>query len=201
MLARATHRRPLGLLPTLIFGPTSLLKRYLPIAILPLLAFTCGQEYAGPDVYFGPGESITHRDAQGRLNGPLDPNDWTSDSIWSGQETHLVGLPPGPNSLNGPQQLATVSHTEAWPNPVPAGQATWQIRLSQAAPCPCLVQMVYVSRRYTEIDWRRDTLRAGDSLRVTLRTYAPGQLYRLFYLVSNANGLLYKGHGDIRDTN
>ncbi len=180
-----------------------MLKRYLPIAILPLLAFTCGQEYAGPDVYFGPGESITHRDAQGRLNGPLDPNDWTSDTTWTGQEIYLLGLPPGtgPNPLNGPQQLATVSHTEAWPNPAPTGQATWQIRLSPTAPCPCTVGMVYVSRRYTEIDTRTATLQAGDSLRVPLRTYNPGQLYRLFYVVNNANGLLYKGHGDIRDAN
>lgn len=179
-----------------------MLKRYLPITSLLLLAFTCNREYAGPDVYFGPGESITHRDAQGRLNGPQDPNDWTSDSIWSGQETHLLNflIGAGPSPLNGPQQLATVSHTEAWPNPAPDGQATWQIRLSPTAPCPCVVSTVYVSRRYTEIDSRYDTLRAGDSLRVPLRTYNPGQLYRLFYLVSNANGLLYKGHGDVRDT-
>jgi len=176
------------------------MKRYLPIAGL-LLAFTCGRDYVGPDVPFGPGESITYRDAQGQLNGPQDPDDWTSDATWSGQETNLLSLPPGAalNPLNGPQQLATVSHTEAWPNPALTGRATWQIKLSPAAPCPCLVQLVYVSRRYTEIDRRSDTLRAGDSLRVLLRTYNPGQLYRLFYLVSNANGLLYKGHGDIHD--
>lgn len=179
-----------------------MLKRYLPIASLLLLAFTCGRDYVGPDLYFGPGESITHRDAQGRLNGPQDPDDWNSDSVWSGQELYLFYSPPraGLNPLNAPQKLATVSHTEAWPNPTPDGQATWQIKLSPTAPCPCLVDMMYVDRRYTRIDLHYDTLRAGDSLRVPLRAYDPGQLYRLFYLVSNANGLLYKGHGDVRDT-
>ncbi len=180
-----------------------MLKRYLPIASLLLLAFTCHREYVGPDVYFGPGESITYRDAQGRLNGPQDPDDWTSDATWSGEELYLFSSPPGtgPNPLNGPQQLATVSHTEAWPNPTPDGQATWQIRLSPTAPCPCLVDMVFVSRRYyVETDMRYVTLQAGDSLRVPLRTYEPGQPYRVFYLVRNNNGLLYKGHGDVRAT-
>ncbi|WP_223652175.1 hypothetical protein [Hymenobacter psoromatis] len=176
------------------------MKRYLPIACLLLCAFQCGVDYDGPDVYFGPGESITRRDAQGRPNGPPDPDDWVSDATWSGEETHLLGLPYGAGlvPLNGSQQLATVSHTEAFPNPAPNGEATWRIQLSLAAPCPCLVQSVYVSRRYTFIDRSSDTLQAGDSRRVPLRTQAPGQLYRLYYLISNANGLLYKGHGDVR---
>lgn len=61
--------------------------------------------------------------------------------------------------------------------------------------------MVFVSRRYyVETDMRYVTLQAGDSLRVPLRTYEPGQPYRVFYLVRNNNGLLYKGHGDVRAT-
>ena len=176
------------------------MKCYLPIACLLLCAFQCNKEYEGPDVYFGPGESITHRDAQGRPNGPQDPDDWTSDATWSGEELNKFAVIDRGSflPLNGPQQLATVGHTEAFPNPTLTGEATWRIQLSPAAPCPCLVQWVYVSRRYTEIDRGSDSLQAGDSLRVPLRTSNPGQLYRLYYLISNAQGLLYKGHGDVR---
>ncbi|GAB3637111.1 hypothetical protein GCM10027422_27010 [Hymenobacter arcticus] len=57
------------------------------------------------------------------------------------------------------------------------------------------------SKRYTDIDtYAADNLAAGDSVVFAPKAYNFDQNYRLYYIVSNAAGLLYKGHGDIRFT-
>jgi len=173
------------------------MPRPLPLAAICLLlcAFQCERPYEGPDIDFGPGPGITYRDAQGRLLRPEDPTDWTSDATWSSQELNMFS-----NATNGPQQLGAVSQSLAYPNPGKAGQVSWYFKLSPAAPCPCRVYAKLVSKRYTEVDIHFADLAASDSLQFTPRVYNPGQLYRLYYLVYNNNGMLYKGHGDLSFT-
>jgi len=169
------------------------------IGTLLLGAFQCEKQYAGPDIDFGPGEGITYRDAQGRPNGPQDPSDWTTDATWNEQELAYFNLPAFP--VNGPQQVAAISSVGAYPNPAPAGQLIWRLRLSPAAPCPCQVYASLRSKRYTEADVLVATIAAGDSVQFAPIARDPAQLYRLYYHVTNATSLLYKGHGDMRFRN
>ena len=168
------------------------------IGALPLLAFQCEKAYTGPDIDFGPGEGITYRDAQGRPSGPQDPSDWTTDATWNAQELTYFNFPTFP--INGAQQVGSVTAVGAYPNPGPAGKLTWRLRLSPAAPCPCQVYASLRSRRYTEVDTFLATVAAGDSVAFSPKAYNFDQNYRLYYVVSNANSLLYKGHGDLRFT-
>jgi hypothetical protein len=163
-----------------------------------LCAFQCERPYEGPDIDFGPGPGITYRDAQGRLLRPEDPTDWTSDATWNEQELNKFAFPN--LVLNGPQQPSAVSQSLAYPNPGQAGQVKWRFKLSPTAPCPCRVYAQLVSKRYTEADVYTAELAAGDSLQFAPKAYDPNQLFRLYYIVSNASGLLYKGHGDLRFT-
>lgn len=178
------------------------MKRFLPFAAigsLLLLAFQCEREYTGPDIDFGPGTGITARDAQGRLTAQPDASDWTSDATWNAQELSYFSFPTF--AINGPQQPAAVLSTSAYPNPGPAGQLRWRLKLSPAAPCPCQVYASVRSKRYTEADiYLADNLAAADSVVFAPKAYNFDQNYRLYYIVSNAAGLLYKGHGDLRFT-
>ena len=163
-----------------------------------LCAFQCERQYEGPDIDFGPGAGITYRDAQGKQFRASDPTDWTSDSIWNEQELNRFAFPT--LTLNGPQQPDAVSQSLAYPNPGPVGQAKWHFKLSPTAPCPCHVYAQLVSKRYTEADTYVADLAAGDSLQFAPKVYELGQPYRLYYILYNAKGLLYKGHGDMRFT-
>lgn len=176
------------------------MPRILPLAAscLLLCAFQCERQYEGPDIDFGPGTGITSRDAQGHLLRPEDPTDWTSDATWNEQEMSHFAFPN--ITLNGPQQLGAISQSLAYPNPAPAGQVKWHLKLSPTAPCPCRMFAQLVSKRYTEADVYTAELAAGDSLQFAPKAYDPGQLYRLYYIVFTNTSLLYKGHGDIRFT-
>jgi len=171
---------------------------FIAIGSLLLLAFQCEKDYTGPDIDFGPGEGITYRDAQGRVSGPQDPSDWTTDATWNEQELAYFNFPNF--SINGPQQVAAIGTVGAYPNPAPAGKLTLRLRLSPAAPCPCQVYASLRSKRYTEADVFAATMAAGDSVQFAPKAYNFDQNYRLYYLVTNATGLLYKGHGDLRFT-
>ena len=177
-------------------------RRLLPLATISsllLLAFTCGRDYTGPDIDFGPGDGLAHRDAQGRPNGPQDATDWASDATWNTQELNYITFPT--LNINGPQQPAAVLGTSAYPNSGPVGQLRWRLRLGAAAPCPCQVYASVRSKRYTEVDtYMADNLAAADSVLFAPKAYNFDQTYRLYYVVYNATGLLYKGHGDLRFT-
>jgi len=173
------------------------MPRPLPLAAISLLlcAFQCERQYEGPDIDFGPDAGLTYRDAQGRLLRPADPTDWTSDATWNEQELRTL-----PGATNGPQQPGAVSQSLAYPNAGRVGQVSWYFKLSATAPCPCRVYAQLVNKRYSEADVYTADLAAGDSLQFAPKVYDTGQRYRLYYLLSNATGLLYKGHGDLRFT-
>ncbi|MBH8559512.1 hypothetical protein [Hymenobacter negativus] len=178
-------------------------QRFLPILLLATL-MGCSKSDSNPIVDFGEGEGITYRTGQNLPAGPNDPTDWTSDGEWNKQERGL--FPDLSFDFNGTQQPGIISYTTAYPNPSVEGQAVWELQTQRGTngtvPKLYNIQAVLVNRKYQVIE------RLGP-----FTTYAiyhrfdypslglsPNELYRIYYVVYDANGLVYKGHGDVRYT-
>jgi hypothetical protein len=175
-------------------------QRFLPILFLAAL-LGCSKSDSNPIIDFGEGEGITYRDNTARPSGPQDPTDWTSDGEWNKQERELfadLNL-----DLNGPQQPAAIERTYVYPNPAMGNAATWTLQLKPftSTPVSYTSNAVLVDRNY------RVRLRFGPQSFAGGYSYmfdyaragiSPNELYRIYYVVYNASGLVYKGHGDIR---
>ncbi|MDO7850567.1 hypothetical protein [Hymenobacter convexus] len=176
-------------------------RRFLPLLLLPTL-WSCSTSDSNPIIDFGEGEGITYRQGNNVPTGPRDYTDWTTDATWNKQERALFA--DANLDLNGPQRPELIAYTTAYPNPTWSGQASWAIgpRTGSASGGPFTVRAVLVNRQY------RAMLRiAPQALVVSGLTYAldytkaglePRELYRLYYLVTDASGLVYKGHGDVK---
>ena len=162
---------------------------------------SCSKSNSNPTIDFGAGEGITYRDASNLPNGPSDPTDWTSDATWNEQERAL--FPEVSFDLNGSQRPNLVAFASPFPNPS-AGQANWTVQCQQAsgAVSPSYtLRVVFVDRTYKALH------RLGPLILIGNRSYhldyagmglPVKELSRLYYLVHDDNGLIYKGHGDIR---
>lgn len=169
-------------------------QRFLPILLLTAL-LGCSKSDSNPIMDFGEGEGITYRTGNNVPNGPFDPTDWTSDGEWNKRERALfadLNL-----NLNGPQQLGSVACP--YPNPS-ASEAVWSVQ-AQGPAGPYSVRALLVNRQYQPM------LRIGPAnfvgnqsflLNYTRAGLGFNELYRLYYVVYNAGGLVYKGHGDVR---
>ncbi|MDQ2771272.1 MAG: hypothetical protein M3Y54_12320 [Bacteroidota bacterium] len=178
-------------------------QRFLPVLLLSTL-LGCSKSDSNPIIDFGEGEGITYRSANNLPVGPQDPTDWTSDAVWNKQERAL--FPEFSFDLNGSQQPNLVFCTPTYPNPS-VGWAHWTAYSPRPTSGPTTtysVRAVLVNRKYqtvlrlgpadfnsgnTGITFNLDYIGAGVST---------NELYRLYYVMYNANGLVYKGHGDIR---
>ena len=177
-----------------------MLRRLLPFLLVPAL-LACSKSDSNPEIYFGEGEGISYRTGNNLPNGPYDPTDWTSDGEWNKQERALfadLNL-----DLNGPQQPGLVSSSQAFPNPS-AGWATWgpqAQRNSSGGATIYTVRAVIVNRKYEVLrqigpnDFTNDQRYSLDYVQIGMQ---PNEVHRLYYVVYNANGLVYKGHGDVR---
>ena len=175
-------------------------RRLLPILFLSAL-LACSKSDSNPEIDFGEGEGITYRSGNNMPSGPGDPTDWTSDSEWNKRERALfadLNL-----DLNGPQQPGLVSSSQAFPNPS-AGQANWGMqarRNSSGGATIYIVRAVIVNRKYEVLgrigpgDFTIDQRYSLDCIQIGMQ---PNEVYRLYYVVYNASGLVYKGHGDVR---
>jgi hypothetical protein len=179
----------------------SIRQRFLPILLLATL-LGCSKSDSNPIMDFGEGEGITYRTSNNMTGGPADLTDWTSDGEWNKQERALfadLGL-----DLNGPQQGATSCHTGLFPNPASSAvNWTMQTYAPTSGAGGYTVSATLVDRNYhirQRID--RQSVINGITyiLDLTRIGLSPNELYRLYYVVSNTNGLVYKGHGDIRCT-
>jgi hypothetical protein len=177
-------------------------QRFLPVLFLATL-LGCSKSDSNPIVDFGEGEGITYRTANNFPAGPRDYTDWTSDGEWNKQERALFS---GLNfDLNGPQRPALISETTAYPNPAPSAQANWAIFTRRPSggvlPPTYTMQAVLVSRKY-EVLQRLGPVPLVGELTYQFDYAALGlgtnELYRIYYVISDAGGLVYKGHGDIR---
>ena len=175
-------------------------RRFLPVLLLAAL-LGCSKSDSNPIVDFGEGEGITYRNGSNIPAGPHDPTDWTSDGEWNKQERALfsdLNL-----DLNGPQQPSLVACSPAYPNPS-AGSANWRWlaqRLTSANTATYSVRALLVNRQYRimrQLDSSNFTNQIIFSLDYVGAGLGTNELYRLYYVVYNASGLVYKGHGDIR---
>lgn len=175
-------------------------RRLLPLLLLPAL-WSCSTSDTNPIVDFGEGEGITYRTGNNLPVGVRDYTDWTTDESWNKQERALfadVNV-----DLNGTQRNALFGETTVYPNPSESGLANWAVWPRNGTSTGQLtVRGVLVNRQYQPV------LRIGPApLATTGLTYAldypkaglsPRELHRLYYVVTDANGLVYKGHGDVR---
>ena len=173
--------------------------RLLPILFLSTL-LACSKSDSNPEIDFGEGEGITYRTGTNMPDGPADPTDWTSDGNWNKQERNL--FPELSFDLNGAQQGLVVSGY-AYPNPS-AGQATWGMQArhnSSGGATIYTVRAVIVNRKYEVLsrigpgDFTIDQRYSLDYIQIGMQ---PDEVHRLYYVVYNASGLVYKGHGDVR---
>ncbi|MVN78221.1 hypothetical protein GO988_17975 [Hymenobacter sp. HMF4947] len=171
------------------------MPRLLLIAALLVLA-ACHKKDTSPTLDFGPDDGISYRSNNGMANGAQDPTDWTSDATWNEQETAL--FPELSIALNSPQQPTLVGFTYTYPNP--ASRANWILQTNGSA-VSYTVTAVLVNRTYQVVkrlehgNFTGGHVYAFDYAQLGLN---PNETYRLYYVLFNNNGLLYKGHGDIR---
>ena len=175
-------------------------QRFLSILFLTTL-LGCSKSDSNPIMDFGEGEGITYRTSQNFPAGPNDPTDWTSDGEWNKQERNLfadLGF-----DLNGAQQPAALIYTTAYPNPAMGSTASWTVqtqRLTSGAVnytlSAALVDRNYhVRQRFGPQSFVNGYTYTFDYVRSGL---SPNELYRIYYVVYNTSGLVYKGHGDVR---
>jgi hypothetical protein len=177
------------------------MRRSLALLLLLPMFWSCSTSDSNPIVDFGEGEGITYRDGSNFPGGIDDPTDWTSDATWNKQERALfadVNV-----DLNGAQRPQLVVVSPLFPNPS-IGQATWFVGPPRTSSGTSFtVRAVLVNRRYQEL--RRVgplTLATGSPFYANFdyiqAGLSPRELYRLYYVVTDASGLVYKGHGDVR---
>ena len=158
------------------------------------------QETEPPTIDFGPGDGFSHVDAGARANGTQDPSDWTSDATWNEQEKAL--FPKLSFELNGAQRPNLFVYANAYPNP--GASAIWRVEGENKATSLAVsysAKLVLVNRAY-EVLMQQGPLTFPSGYAVGL-DYAqlglqPGERYRLYYVLYNSDGLVCKGHGDIR---
>ncbi|GAB3727135.1 hypothetical protein GCM10027594_09040 [Hymenobacter agri] len=176
-------------------------QRFLPILLLSAL-LGCSKSDSNPIMDFGEGEGITYRDNTARPSGPQDPTDWTSDGEWNKQERALFSELSF--NLNGAQQPALVNSTYLFANPAQVAQATWSFqtqRNTSGGAASYTIRAVIVDRKYTVMGkLGPNELILGEqfSLNYASMGLQPNELYRLYYVLYNSGGLVYKGHGDLR---
>ncbi|MDO7844939.1 hypothetical protein Q5H92_01110 [Hymenobacter sp. M29] len=180
-------------------------RRFIPLLLLlPTLSlWSCSTSDTNPIVDFGEGEGITYREVNNFPVGPHDYTDWTTDATWNKQERALfadVNV-----DLNGAQRTALFGETTVYPNPTRSGRAKWSVwprNGSSGSAGPFTVRGVLVNRQYQSmvrfgpLPLTANGLSAEFSY--TQAGLSPRELYRLYYVVTDASGLVYKGHGDVR---
>ena len=179
------------------------------VLVASTLALTaCHKADDSPSIDFGANDGISNRDASGMKNGSQDPTDWTSDATWNAQERALFSeLTNGFLSidLEGVQQPSLFDYTYVYPNP--ATKARWQFQTKSvpgSLTVSYFVKAVLVDKHYQVISrLGPNSFPSGYAAELDYAQLGmhSGELYRLYYVCYNSNGLLYKGHGDIRYTN
>jgi hypothetical protein len=176
------------------------MRKPLLFATLLLTLAACHKADDDPRIDFGPGDGFSYRDAANSLAGTQDPSDWTADATWTDQEKALfleLSI-----SLDGASQTGFLDALAVYPNP--ARVATWMVASKKGpsgAP-PFTIAAVLVNRDFKEV-LRLPHSYASSGYYATSLDYAhlgllPSERYRLYYVIFNNNGLVMKGHGDVR---
>jgi hypothetical protein len=185
----------IGLLLIFSYSYLMTMTKYL-LFTLALVLIACQKSATDPTLDFGVGEGISFRNNNGMPNGAQDPTDWTTDATWNEQETALFSELS--ISLNSSQQPSLITFAYAYPNP--AKQAIWSVQTSTPS-VAYTVTAVLVDSKYQIIKRFAHTSHIGghnyllDYAQLGLNS---SETYRLYYVLFNNNGLVYKGHGDMR---
>jgi hypothetical protein len=170
----------------------------LPMLLLGLAA--CHNSADSPRIDFGPGDGFSYRDGNNLPAGKQDPTDWTSDATWSEQEIKL--FPDVKLNLNAAQPANFIESSYLYPNPARA--SIWGFSSKQTAPNTqpdFTVAAVLVGANYQVIQRVAPTSSSKGAFRAAFDYdklgLQPGSLYRIYYVLYDASGLLYKGHGDL----
>ncbi|AYA38494.1 hypothetical protein D3Y59_16430 [Hymenobacter oligotrophus] len=156
-------------------------------------------------VDFGPKEGYTEKDVQNYPTGEVDKTDWTADGSWDKQERDLF-KDSGVN-LNAAGRGAFNS-IGLYPNPcaeyVHFYLGNRPVRNTPApAAEPLQMRAVVVDKKYRPVHRFAGPANAGSEQKFAVQfpadKFEDGKLYRLYYVVYDANNQLYlKGHGDIK---
>jgi hypothetical protein len=176
-----------------------MLHRLLLPALLLALAACNHKSTDSPRIDFGPGTGFSYRDGSNIPAGAQDPTDWASDATWQSPETAL--FPDIKFNLNAAQPAGFVEFAYLYPNPSRA--STWGFTSKETAPNirpDFTVTAVLVGADYQVIQRiAPNSSNKGNfaiSFDYSQLSLQPGSLYRIYYVLYDANGLLYKGHGD-----
>lgn len=176
------------------------MRKYLFLSTLTLGLAACHKSADSPRIDFGPGTGFSYRDGSNQPVGKQDPTDWTSDATWNEQEISL--FPASKLDLNATQPANFIAYAYLYPNPAHA--STWGFASKQTAANTqpdFTVTAVLVGADYQVIQRVAPTNSSKGAFQIAFDYdklgLKPGSLYRIYYVLYDASGLLYKGHGDL----
>ncbi|WP_207496122.1 hypothetical protein [Aridibaculum aurantiacum] len=138
---------------------------------------------------------ITTTDALGNITHDIDPTDWTYDTTWAADERAVITNPLAAQLAN--METGVVSIYPAYPNPL-RDKVTFSFKNTRQS----LLQIVIVDRFLQVKDRFFFTTTPGSSsftFELDEEKYINNINYRMYYaFFSQADGLYYKGHGDLQ---
>jgi hypothetical protein len=171
-------------------------KLFLGLTLLASIA-SCNKKEAEPTIDFGLNGGITQRDGSNRLNGTIDPTDWTVDETWTKEEQKLFTVPV---NLNAPSSIG-IQPRGFFPNPTTTQKGGYGF---YGIPEGAMWTMVFVDKNYKVVDRLEygpfsvsDVLFGFD---LPTDKFAANATYRVYYIIYNKSPatLYLKGHGDIK---
>ncbi|TGD81315.1 hypothetical protein [Hymenobacter wooponensis] len=157
----------------------------------------CDKKEAEPTIDFGPNDGITQRDASNRLNGTVDPSDWTADETWTKEEQKLFTVSV---KLSASSPLG-IQPRGFFPNPTTTQKGGYGF---YGIPYGAMWAMVFVDKNYKVVEKQEygpfsvsDVLFPFD---LPADKFLPNTTYRVYYIIyQKSPAILYsKGHGDIK---
>ncbi len=170
------------------------------LLLLALAACKGKSDVASPTIDFGPGDGFSYLNNYHQPTGPQDATDWTSDAVWTEQEKAL--FPRIDFDLNGPQRPELFIYSRIYPNP--GRFTTYQVMAQDRGSFSIskyAVQIVLVDKNYSIVMQQGPIVFPyGFSLPIDYEFMKlhPSERYRLYYVLYAKDGLVCKGHGDIR---
>jgi hypothetical protein len=142
---------------------------------------------------------ITETDNLGLVVSQIDKTDWTLDNTWTTEELALFLTPTSTQLANS--ERATVEIKPGFPNPNSSSLFNFTCSTTK----PTFIQIVTVDSMLSIKDiFFLNTTATGlniNTLALTSSKYLTNNYCRIYYaFYSQADGLYYKGHGDVKIT-
>ncbi|MEO6672518.1 MAG: hypothetical protein ABIN93_03735 [Ginsengibacter sp.] len=141
--------------------------------------------------------AITETDAFGNDVGTIDNTDWTKDVNWAGEELNLFQPPTAVQNANS--EKADVITIFEFPNPL-TSTVMFYANTSKVTFAELVItdNMLYVIDRFL---FATKACVNAFQLQLEQAKYSNNTNYRLYYaFYTQADGIYFKGHGDLRIT-